>query len=75
MPRDRLPRASERDDIYYSMGYSGHGTHMSTLMGGIMAEVMDGRLDLTLGRIPTGRRSPDISGVRGSCRLSAPITA
>ena len=37
MTRDRLPRAGERDGIYYSMGYSGHGTH-STLMGSIMAE-------------------------------------
>lgn len=43
MTRDRLPRAGERDGIYYSMGYSGHGTHMSTLMGSIMADVMDGR--------------------------------
>jgi glycine/D-amino acid oxidase-like deaminating enzyme len=46
MTRDRLPRAGERDGIYYSMGYSGHGTHMATLMGSIMAEVMDGRPDL-----------------------------
>jgi glycine/D-amino acid oxidase-like deaminating enzyme len=43
MTRDRLPRAGERDGIFYSMGYSGHGTQMSTLMGSIMAEVMDGR--------------------------------
>jgi hypothetical protein len=28
------------------MGYSGHGTQMSTLMGTIMAEVMDGRAEL-----------------------------
>jgi len=46
MTRDRLPRAGERDGVYYSMGYSGHGTQMSTLMGTIMAEVMDGRTDL-----------------------------
>ena len=30
MTRDRLPRAGERNGIYYSMGYSGHGTQMST---------------------------------------------
>ena len=36
----------ERNGIYYSMGYSGHGTQMSTLMGTIMAEVMDGRTEL-----------------------------
>jgi glycine/D-amino acid oxidase-like deaminating enzyme len=46
MTRDRLPRAGERKGIYYSMGYSGHGTQMSTLMGTLMAEVMDGRVDL-----------------------------
>jgi glycine/D-amino acid oxidase-like deaminating enzyme len=46
MTRDRLPRAGERNGLYYSMGYSGHGTQMSTLMGTIMAEVMDGRADL-----------------------------
>ncbi|AVS70790.1 FAD-dependent oxidoreductase [Paracidovorax avenae] len=46
MTRDRLPRAGERNGIYYSMGYSGHGTQMSTLMGSLMAEVMDGRTDL-----------------------------
>jgi glycine/D-amino acid oxidase-like deaminating enzyme len=46
MTRDRLPRAGERNGVYYSMGYSGHGTQMSTLMGTIMAEVMDGRADL-----------------------------
>lgn len=46
MTQDRLPRAGERNGIYYSMGYSGHGTHMSTLMGHIMADVMDGKADL-----------------------------
>jgi len=46
MTRDRLPRAGERDGLFYSMGYSGHGTHMSTYMGAIMAEVLDGRADL-----------------------------
>jgi glycine/D-amino acid oxidase-like deaminating enzyme len=46
MTRDRLPRAGERNGIYYSLGYSGHGTQMATLMGTIMAEVMDGRAEL-----------------------------
>jgi glycine/D-amino acid oxidase-like deaminating enzyme len=46
MTRDRLPRAGERDGLFYSMGYSGHGTQMSTYMGAVMAEVMDGRADL-----------------------------
>ncbi|MHB8815473.1 MAG: NAD(P)/FAD-dependent oxidoreductase [Steroidobacteraceae bacterium] len=42
MTADRLPRAGEHDGLYYSMGYSGHGTQMSTHMGRVMAEVMDG---------------------------------
>ncbi|MBR7977047.1 FAD-binding oxidoreductase [Burkholderia vietnamiensis] len=46
MTADRLPRAGERDGVYYSMGYSGHGTHMATLMGTLMAEIMDGRAEL-----------------------------
>jgi glycine/D-amino acid oxidase-like deaminating enzyme len=46
MTRDRLPRAGERDGLFYSMGYSGHGTHMATYMGAIMADVLDGRAEL-----------------------------
>jgi len=42
MTQDRLPHAGERDGLYYSMGYSGHGTQMSVHMGQRMAEVMDG---------------------------------
>ncbi len=43
MTADRLPRAGEHDGLFYSMGYSGHGTQMATHMGAIMAEVMSGR--------------------------------
>jgi len=39
---DRLPRAGQHDGIYFSMGYSGHGTQMATHMGQVMAEVMGG---------------------------------
>jgi glycine/D-amino acid oxidase-like deaminating enzyme len=46
MTKDRLPRAGERNGLFYSMGYSGHGTHMATYMGAVMAEVLDGRGDL-----------------------------
>ncbi len=46
MTQNRLPRAGERDGMFYSMGYSGHGTQMATYMGAIMAEVLDGRADL-----------------------------
>ncbi len=46
MTRDRLPRAGEHEGVFYSMGYSGHGTHMATYMGAIMAEVLDGKANL-----------------------------
>lgn len=39
---DRLPRAGQHDGIFFSMGYSGHGTQMSTHMGQVMADVMNG---------------------------------
>jgi glycine/D-amino acid oxidase-like deaminating enzyme len=43
MTADRLPRAGQHDGIYFSMGYSGHGTQMSTHMGQVMADVINGR--------------------------------
>jgi glycine/D-amino acid oxidase-like deaminating enzyme len=43
MTADRLPRAGEHNGLFYSMGYSGHGTQMSTYMGQIMADIMDGK--------------------------------
>jgi glycine/D-amino acid oxidase-like deaminating enzyme len=42
MTRDRLPRAGEKDGLFYSMGYSGHGTQMSVHMGECMVRVMAG---------------------------------
>ena len=39
---DHGPVEDDYDGLFYSMGYSGHGTQMSTYMGRIMAEVMDG---------------------------------
>lgn len=42
MTQDRLPRAGERRGLYYSMGYSGHGTQMSVHMGERMAALMSG---------------------------------
>jgi glycine/D-amino acid oxidase-like deaminating enzyme len=44
MTQDRLPHAGERDGLYYTMGYSGHGTQMSVLMGQRMAALMGGDL-------------------------------
>jgi glycine/D-amino acid oxidase-like deaminating enzyme len=42
MTQDRLPHAGERHGLYYTMGYSGHGTQMSVLMGERMAAVLAG---------------------------------
>jgi glycine/D-amino acid oxidase-like deaminating enzyme len=39
---DRLPRAGQHEGVWFSMGYSGHGTQMSTHMGQVMADVMSG---------------------------------
>lgn len=45
MTKDRFPRAGEADGVFFSMGYSGHGTQMSVHMGEVMADVMLGRAD------------------------------
>lgn len=42
MTRDRLPHAGEHNGLYYSMGYSGHGSQMAVHMGRCMADVMAG---------------------------------
>jgi glycine/D-amino acid oxidase-like deaminating enzyme len=42
MTWDRLPHAGEKDGLFYSMGYSGHGTQMSVHMGECMGRVMAG---------------------------------
>jgi glycine/D-amino acid oxidase-like deaminating enzyme len=59
MTQDRLPHAGERDGIFYSMGYSGHGTQMSVLMGERMAAVMAGDAQANPWR---GRDWPAIPG-------------
>jgi len=50
MTADRLPRAGERDGLFYAMGYSGHGTQMATYMGAVMVEVMDGKAEANIWR-------------------------
>jgi glycine/D-amino acid oxidase-like deaminating enzyme len=45
MTADRLPRAGMRNGVHYAMGYSGHGTQMSVLMGERMAATMMGATD------------------------------
>jgi glycine/D-amino acid oxidase-like deaminating enzyme len=57
--QDRLPHAGERDGVFYSTGYSGHGTQMSVLMGERMAGVMAGDREANPWR---GRDWPAIPG-------------
>lgn len=42
MTQDRLPQAGERNGLFHTLGYSGHGTQMSVHMGRCMAAVMAG---------------------------------
>jgi len=42
MTRDRYPRAGQADDIYFAMGYSGHGAQIATHLGEIVADQMRG---------------------------------
>ncbi len=53
-PFDRMPHAGQIGGLYYSMGYSGHGVQMASLMGARMAEVMDGHPEAN----PWGRLKP-----------------
>lgn len=39
---NRIPRAGEHDNLFYSLGYSGHGVQMSVHMGQRMAAVLGG---------------------------------
>jgi glycine/D-amino acid oxidase-like deaminating enzyme len=60
--QDRLPHAGERDGLFYSTGYSGHGTQMSVLMGERMSAVMAGDTAANPWR---GREWPAIPGHLG----------
>ncbi|MGE9549718.1 NAD(P)/FAD-dependent oxidoreductase [Erwinia amylovora] len=40
MTADRLPHAGEHEGVFYSLGYSGHGTQMSVWMGRVMAQLV-----------------------------------
>ncbi|WP_321813971.1 MULTISPECIES: FAD-binding oxidoreductase [unclassified Paraburkholderia] len=42
MTQDRLPHAGERDGLFYALGFSGHGTQMSTHTGRCIARTMLG---------------------------------
>jgi glycine/D-amino acid oxidase-like deaminating enzyme len=43
--QDRYPRAGTADGVIYGMGYSGHGAQLSTLIGGVLADIAMGRND------------------------------
>ena len=45
MSADRLPHAGEENGLFYTMGYSGHGTQMSVWMGKVMADLIGGVAD------------------------------
>ena len=45
MSMDRMVHAGERDGVFYSLGYSGHGVQMATHMGRQMADYMNGSFD------------------------------
>jgi glycine/D-amino acid oxidase-like deaminating enzyme len=50
---DIMPHAGKMDDMYYSMGYAGHGVAMATLLGKKVAEtIVSGRDDNPFGMIP-----------------------
>jgi glycine/D-amino acid oxidase-like deaminating enzyme len=61
-PFDRMPHAGQIDGLYYSMGYSGHGVQMASLMGARMAEVMDGHPEANPWRHLNARAFPTYSG-------------
>ena len=73
--QDRLPHAGERDGLFYSTGYSGHGTQMSVLMGERMAAVMAGDASANPWRGREWRAIPATSGRPGSCPRWACISA
>ena len=58
MSLDRLVHAGERDGVYYSMGYAGHGVQMATYMGRQMAHYMAGSPEANIWRDLEFRRIP-----------------
>jgi glycine/D-amino acid oxidase-like deaminating enzyme len=48
MTRDRMVHAGERDGVFYSVGYSGHGVQMATHMGKVMAQMLTGDVGVNI---------------------------
>ncbi|WP_190812784.1 NAD(P)/FAD-dependent oxidoreductase [Saccharopolyspora pogona] len=42
MSLDQMVHAGQRDGLFYSLGYSGHGVQMATHMGKVLAQVLAG---------------------------------
>ncbi|HEV2280927.1 MAG TPA: FAD-binding oxidoreductase [bacterium] len=61
-PVDRMPHAGQIGGLYYSMGYSGHGVQMASLMGARMAEIMDGHPEANPWRDLKARAFPTYGG-------------
>ncbi|ONI93065.1 FAD-dependent oxidoreductase [Saccharothrix sp. ALI-22-I] len=58
MSMDRMVHAGERDGLFYSLGYSGHGVQMATHMGKQMAEHLNGAADANPWRDLSFKRIP-----------------
>ncbi|CAH2405248.1 hypothetical protein MES5069_460039 [Mesorhizobium escarrei] len=71
--QDRYPRAGTADGLIYGMGYSGHGGQLSTLIGGVLADIARAARIPTQSVAWTGMPSRCIPASRGSCQWWAPI--
>ncbi len=63
MSQDRMPHCGEHEGLFYAMGFSGHGVQMSTHMGTLMAEVMDGKPEVNPWRDLDWPASPGYQGL------------
>lgn len=62
MTIDRHPRAGFADDVWFAMGFSGHGAQMSVQMGKLMADAMLGKADRNPVKDIPWRQVPAYSG-------------
>lgn len=58
MSMDRMVHAGEKDGLFYSLGYAGHGVQMATHMGKQMAEYLNGTVDANPWRDLSFKRIP-----------------
>ncbi len=67
---DQMPHAGRLNDVYYALGYGGHGVAMATWLGARMGHAIAGRaplpqLDGAVPSHPSLRRHPVVPPVRG----------